>query len=110
MKVYKIQHKKTKLFSTGGIEPKWQKTGKNWKTIGQVKSSITLAVRTYASNAVRSNSKINSGNWLNLLDDVSNWEIIEYEASPTRVHQVLPSDLLTKEMKSNLKDKGFEMD
>lgn len=111
MKVYKIQHKKTKLFSAGGTQPKWRKTtGKYWKTIGQVKASITLAAQTAASNALRSGSDINAGNWLSILADISNWEIIEYEASPNRVHEVIPSDLLTAETVKHLKQRGFEMD
>ena len=40
--VFKIRDSKTGLFSTGGCEPRWTKTGKSWSTEGQVKSHLNL--------------------------------------------------------------------
>lgn len=37
MKSFKICDTATGLFSTGGDEPRWSKTGKVWRTIGHVK-------------------------------------------------------------------------
>lgn len=38
---YKIQSKKTGLFSTGGQEPKWTKIGKVWPIKGHLSSHFT---------------------------------------------------------------------
>lgn len=38
---YKIQSKKTGLFSTGGQEPKWSKIGKVWPVKGHLSSHFT---------------------------------------------------------------------
>ncbi len=43
--VYKIQDTATKLYSTGGYDPKWTRDGKSWKTMGQLKSSLKLYMR-----------------------------------------------------------------
>lgn len=47
MKVYKIRDKNTGLFSTGGVSPKWTKTGKTWSCEGHLKSHLTL-LKEYA--------------------------------------------------------------
>lgn len=38
---YKIQSRKTGLFSTGGQEPKWSKIGKVWPVKGHLSSHFT---------------------------------------------------------------------
>jgi hypothetical protein len=40
MKVYKIRNKITGLFSTGGMEPKFNKKGKVWNGIGPLKNHL----------------------------------------------------------------------
>jgi len=39
--VYKIRDRATELFSTGGIEPSWTKTGKAWPSRGALKAHLT---------------------------------------------------------------------
>lgn len=40
MNVFKIRRKADGLFSTGGIEPRWDKKGKTWNGIGQLKNHL----------------------------------------------------------------------
>jgi len=40
MKIYKIRRKSDGLFSTGGMVPKWSKTGKTWNQIGHFKNHL----------------------------------------------------------------------
>jgi hypothetical protein len=40
IKVFKIKHAQTGLFSTGGMEPRWTTKGKTWSTIGSVKNHL----------------------------------------------------------------------
>lgn len=42
MKIYKIRRKSDGLFSTGGLTPRFTKTGKTWNQIGHLKSHFTL--------------------------------------------------------------------
>jgi hypothetical protein len=42
VKAYKIRDRETGLFSTGGMTPRWNKTGKVWSTEGQLKSHLRL--------------------------------------------------------------------
>ena len=39
--LYKIRSKKTGLFSTGGVWPKWSKLGKIWTVRGHISSHFT---------------------------------------------------------------------
>lgn len=47
--LYKIRNKKTGLFSTGGVAPRWTKLGKTWNSIGTFKSHLTLVGDRYES-------------------------------------------------------------
>lgn len=40
--VYKIRNKLTGRFSTGGLYPKWTKTGKSWRTKTNLSRHLTL--------------------------------------------------------------------
>ena len=40
MKLYKIRHKETGLFSTGGVRPSYSKIGKTWNSMTHVKSHL----------------------------------------------------------------------
>lgn len=53
MKVYKIQHRETGLFSNGGAYPRWTKTGKAWSGIGPLKSHLNLVLSERWPAAVR---------------------------------------------------------
>ncbi len=45
--VYKIRHKPTGLFSTGGTDPQFTSKGKVWSTIGHLKNHLNLATENY---------------------------------------------------------------
>jgi hypothetical protein len=38
--VYKIRHKETGLYSMGGTDPRWSKTGKKWSKLGHITSHM----------------------------------------------------------------------
>lgn len=42
MKLYRIRNYQTNLYSLGGGLPKWNKTGKVWKNIGQLKNHFNI--------------------------------------------------------------------
>jgi hypothetical protein len=42
MNVFKIRRKADGLYSTGGGEPRWNKKGKVWNGIGQLKNHLNL--------------------------------------------------------------------
>jgi len=41
MKVYKLRNKETGLFSTGGLDPLFNKKGKIWKQLNHIKAHLT---------------------------------------------------------------------
>lgn len=41
-KIYKIYNPNTNLYSLGGMDLKWNKNGKIWKKIGDLKSHIVM--------------------------------------------------------------------
>jgi hypothetical protein len=54
IKAYKIYNPKTGLFSNGGSYSRWNKYGKTWNTIGQIKSHITMlksSMKYYSDNS-----------------------------------------------------------
>lgn len=67
MKLYKIRHKVTGLYSKGGTSPFWSKKGKTWSSIGHLKRHIAGVV----------DSRYHK------MNDMVNWEIIEIEVSET---------------------------
>ena len=42
MKVYKLRNKKTGLFSLGGLYPKYNKSGKIWKRMSDLKLHLSM--------------------------------------------------------------------
>jgi hypothetical protein len=40
--IYKIRHKITGLFSSGGAHPRWTKKGKAWTNIGHIKTHFSM--------------------------------------------------------------------
>lgn len=93
MKVYKIQHRKTGLFSKGGTSVDsngrygWNKTGKIWDTIGKLRSHIT----THLPNSYRRGT--NMSEWQVITYDltVSNVQGIHEIVVPEKIIQVLSS-------------------
>ena len=66
MKFYKIRSRSNpEMYRLAGIYPRWNKSGKTWDTLGKLRSLITMIL-----NGSRS-------------EDISDWEIVEYE-----VHEV----------------------
>lgn len=83
MKFYKIRKRSNpNLYRLSGSRPSWNKTGKTWDAIGKLRSMIT--------NTINSNYYD---------EDLSDWEIVEYEvteASVKPVHEVMSQkNLLT---------------
>lgn len=66
---YKIRHRKTGLFSKGGVYVSadgtgifWSKSGKSWDTLGKLRAHITSHLPTdYQSGT-----------------DMTDWEVVEY--------------------------------
>lgn len=63
IKVYKIRHRDTGLWSKGGSAPTFNKVGKTWSNIGHVKSHL-------------------SGMYKVDIDEISKWEIVEFVMKP----------------------------
>ena len=83
MKFYKIRKRSNpSLYRLAGSRPSWNKTGKTWDAIGKLRAMIT--------NTINSNYYD---------EDLSDWEIVEYEvteASAKPVHEVMSQkNLLT---------------
>jgi hypothetical protein len=83
MKFYKIRNKNDPTkYRLGGIDPKWNKSGKTWDTLGKLRSMITMKINTKSST-----------------EDLSDWEIVEYkvtEVAAKPVHEVIShKNLLT---------------
>lgn len=49
MKIYKIRHKTTGLFSSGGLYCKFTKTGKCWDSIKNVKLHLAMLEKASAN-------------------------------------------------------------
>ena len=86
---YKIRNKsKPELYRLSGTYPKWNKTGKVWETLGRLRSMITNCVSAQSRGF--------------LLNDFSDWEIVEYEVteiSVKDVHDVISPAALMKLLK-----------
>lgn len=60
---YKIRNKTTGLYHKGGVYCSWSKNGKTWDTLGKLRAMLTMNTpRPYVNG-----------------QDMSDWEIIEYE-------------------------------
>lgn len=67
-KIYKLRDKTTGLFSKGGTNGDFNKSGKIWKSQGHLRSHLKQFEHT------RERDKKNK-----LMTNISNWEIVEYE-------------------------------
>lgn len=90
MKFYKIRNKRTGLFRGAGGEPKWNKSGKTFDTLGKLRSMITNCMQRnkYARTIIK--------------NDFSEWEIIEYEAvarSVKDVHEIVKAERIVELLK-----------
>ena len=79
MKVYRIKNIKTNMYSSGGYNPKWIKTGKIWKNIGHLKNHLNmfkyeLGFKETPSYFVKTNINIP----ITIYNNLDDWEIIEY--------------------------------
>lgn len=73
---YKIRNRNTGLFHKGGVYDTWSKDGKTWTTLGKLRSMLTM----------------NTPGPYNRGQDMSDWEIIEYEVIEKSVkmpHEVM---------------------
>lgn len=88
MKVYKIRHKITGLYSKGGSSPMWSKKGKTWSGLGPLKLHIAGVVDSRYYH----------------MSDMVNWEIIEIEVSETLTPIGTAAEIALEREKKN-KDK-----
>lgn len=70
--VFKLRHKVTGLYSSGGTEPKWTRSGKTWSSKSAVGNMLDLVT---GSNYARSK---NHNDWYN-------WELVTLELSEKEV-------------------------
>ena len=73
---YKIRNKNTGLYHKGGIYSVWSKTGKTWDTIGKLRAMLTMNTPGPYSRG----------------QDMTDWEIIEYEVTEKSIrmpHEVM---------------------
>lgn len=82
-KVYKIRNKTNpELYRLGGVDSRWNKSGKTWDTLGKLRSMITNTI----NNRYRR-------------EELDDWEIVEYEVievSAKPLHEVMSAENLKK--------------
>ena len=83
---YKIRNKNTGLYHKGGVYEVWNKNGKTWTTLGQLRSMLTMNTpRQYHTG-----------------QDMTDWEIVEYEVTEKSVkmpHEVMDSKKIVEMLK-----------
>ena len=73
---YKIRNRNTGLYHKGGTYSHWSKNGKTWTTLGQLRTMLTM----------------NTPRPYNRGQDMTDWEIVEYEVIEKSVkmpHEVM---------------------
>lgn len=78
MRVYKIRHRLTGLFSEGGLIPEWNNHGKMWRTPGYAKAAITNTVKQFSLRLITAPNTSVRAEITDALLDVSNWEIVSF--------------------------------
>ena len=75
---YKIRHKKTGLYSKGGVYVNaegtnmfWNKSGKTWDKLGTLRAHITSHMGKYSGST-----------------DMTDWEVVEFKCVPTSVKDI----------------------
>lgn len=71
-KLYKIRHRETGLYSTGGQYPSWTRAGKTWSKLGTLRSHL----------AQHLGSDWHRGT------DMSAWQVVEIEVREVAEHDV----------------------
>jgi hypothetical protein len=66
--VYKIRCRATGLYSLGRTIPRWNKTGKVWKRIGDLRNHLSLV----------------ADDWNGKRELPAEWEVVEYELVESR--------------------------
>lgn len=82
IRLYKIRHKETGLFSVGGGTPSWTKLGKTWSSLGTLRSHIALYLVSSCDEKYRT-SKYGWGRSLPEsveAEMLKNWQIVEVKA------------------------------
>lgn len=91
MVFYKIRNKKDGRFRCAGGEPKWNKSGKVFDSLGSLRLMISncISYNSYKRNTYK--------------NDFSEWEIVEYEVTEKGtkgVHDILTSEKLMQLLKN----------
>lgn len=85
---YKIRSKSTGKYRCAGGEPKWNKTGKLFDSIGKLRQMIANCMRHNGYNHCK--------------NDFSDWEIVEYHVAETEtkaVHEILKPEKVMEMLK-----------
>lgn len=90
---YKIRHKKTGLFSKGGVYVNaegnnifWNKNGKTWDNIGTLRSHITAHLPSSYGKGT----------------DMTDWEVVEFKCVPTDIkpiHEIVKPEKIIQLLK-----------
>lgn len=88
---YQIKDKNTGLFSQGGLEPKFKRSGKYWNHLAHVRSHITGLKNHYDYLQKYSPSSPNKKSRAIL--DMRNWEIVEYKFTKS-TESIIPIEQL----------------
>ena len=86
-RIFKIRNIDTGLYSTGGMWPRWTKTGKTWSGTGPLRTH--LAQHLKGSNA-----------------DLSKWRVVEIEVREVAAHEV--HEMLNAKQMLKLLTKGYD--
>lgn len=87
MKLFKIRHRQTGLFSTGGSSPRWEENGKLWKKKGFVTNHLSNAIGYKHAKGFYANA-----------------EIVEYEYNPVAIAVYPIMDVITEKMELKQKE------
>lgn len=73
---FKIRDRVTGLWSTGGVTPKFNKTGKTWSTIGHVKNHLL----GYLKHA-RYCNRVHHAERMATVEIPESWEVVDFVVS-----------------------------
>lgn len=82
--LYKIRHRETGLYSTGGQWPSWTRSGKTWTTLGTLRSHLAQHLGDKRHRRAT---------------DMSQWQVVEIEVREVAhhdVHSILSSKQMLK--------------
>jgi hypothetical protein len=84
MKIFKIKHKETGLYSKGGQWPTWSKKGKTWNSLGHLKTHIQNVMDFRRTK----------------LEEFAKWEIIEIEIQENVVGSYTALDIVNQKIEA----------